>query len=51
MSTETQHTHYCNDCETELALLYDDREDETVPIVCGHCGGDNTTEIEVKADE
>lgn len=37
-----EHTHYCLDCDLELALLYDDRGDEAVPVVCGHCGGSNT---------
>ena len=42
---ETEHTHYCKDCGLELALLYDDREDESTPIMCGHCGGTNTEAI------
>lgn len=41
-----EHTHYCEDCELGLALLYDDREDEQTPIVCGHCGGTDTRRIE-----
>ncbi|OLZ39120.1 hypothetical protein A6E15_19345 [Natrinema saccharevitans] len=41
-----EHTHYCEDCEMKLALLYDDRDDETTPIVCGHCGGTNTRPLE-----
>ena len=40
-----EHTHYCEDCDVELALLYDDRDDEETQIVCGHCGGTNTREI------
>lgn len=41
-----EHTHYCEDCELGLALLYDNREDEQTPIVCGHCGGTDTRRIE-----
>jgi hypothetical protein len=44
-SDEADHTHYCEDCEVELAILYDDREDESVPLVCGHCGGNNTRRL------
>ena len=39
---EPEHTHYCEDCDAELALLYDDREGADVPVMCGHCGGTNT---------
>ena len=40
--SDREHTHYCEDCEVELELLYDDRDGRDVPIVCGHCGGTNT---------
>lgn len=43
--TDPEHTHYCEDCEAELALLYDSREDETGPLVCGHCGGTNCRKL------
>lgn len=45
----TEPTHYCEDCEVELTLMYDEREDKSVPIVCGHCGGTNTRELEAPA--
>lgn len=41
----TEQTHYCEDCDEPLALLYDDREGEDTPIVCGHCGGNNTRSL------
>lgn len=42
---DAEHTHYCRDCELKLSLLYDERRDESVPIVCGHCGGTNTQQV------
>lgn len=39
-------THYCDDCDDPLIILYDDREDESIPIVCGHCGGNNTRKLD-----
>ena len=45
-SQQTEHTHYCDDCDLELAILYDERPDESVPLVCGHCGGTNTRVID-----
>ena len=47
---EPEHTHYCEDCDLELALLYDDRDDESVAIVCGHCGGTNTRVLASEVD-
>lgn len=44
--TDEEPTHYCEDCEEKLALLYDERPDESIPIVCGHCGGTNTRRLE-----
>jgi hypothetical protein len=41
---------YCDDCETELTPLYDDREDLSTPIVCGHCGGNNTRRLKPMTD-
>ncbi|AAV45623.1 unknown [Haloarcula marismortui ATCC 43049] len=41
-----EHTHYCDDCEEPLSLLYDDRNDDSVSVVCGHCGGTNTRRLE-----
>jgi len=47
----SEHTHYCKDCEEELAILYDDRSDESIPIVCGHCGGTNTRQLHTDSDQ
>ena len=44
--TVNQHTHYCEDCGLELSILYDEREDESVALVCGECGGTNTRRLE-----
>jgi len=41
---------YCDDCEMELTALYDDREDLSTPIVCGHCGGNNTRLLKPMTD-
>jgi DNA replicative helicase MCM subunit Mcm2 (Cdc46/Mcm family) len=46
----TEHTHYCEDCEVELALLYDDREDKDLPVQCGHCGGFGTRPLQPDTD-
>lgn len=46
----TEHTHYCDDCEIELAVLYDDRDDKSVPLVCGHCWGTNTHSLQADTD-
>lgn len=42
----TEHTHHCDDCDLGLALMYDDREDNSVSIVCGHCAGTNTRSLD-----
>lgn len=47
---EGEHTHYCEDCESELALMYDDRDFDETPIVCGHCGGNNTRLLQADTD-
>lgn len=39
-------THYCDDCDGELIILYDERPDKSVPIVCGGCGGTNTRKLD-----
>lgn len=39
-------THYCDDCDGELVILYDERPDNSVPLVCGGCGGTNTRELD-----
>lgn len=43
---ELEHTHYCDDCDHPLAILYDERPDESISIVCGDCGGTNTRKLE-----
>jgi len=43
---DREHTHHCDDCDLDLAILYDDREQD-VPLVCGHCSGTNTRKLEV----
>lgn len=48
---ERAHTHYCDDCEEPLALLYDERESEETAVVCGHCGGCNTRSIDAEVDQ
>ena len=42
---EEEITHYCNDCDHALVVLYDTRDDFSTPIVCGDCGGTNTRPI------
>ena len=43
-------THYCDDCELQLVVLYDDRPGHA-SIVCGHCGGTNTRPISEVDDD
>ena len=33
------------DCEERLTIVYDERDDEETPVVCGSCGGTNTGRI------
>ena len=44
--TTEEPTHYCEDCEEPLLLLYDERPNESVNVVCGDCGGTNTRKLE-----
>jgi len=48
--TDCEHTHYCEDCEVKMSVLYDERDGREVPLVCGHCGGTNTRQLEVGDD-
>ena len=45
MSDDERATHYCDDCDAGLVVMYDTREDLETPIVCGECGGTNTRPI------
>jgi len=44
--TDGEFTHYCEDCELKMSVLYDERDGRDVPLVCGHCGGTNTRQLE-----
>jgi hypothetical protein len=48
---ESEHTHYCDDCDEPLSIIWDDRDDESIPIVCGHCGGTNTRSLEADSEQ
>lgn len=51
MRNPSGHTHYCENCEEPLELLYDERETTETAVVCGHCGGCNTLRLDTETDE